>query len=134
MNKKIEVQDLGLKDYKQSISFFNKYKNREIKGLGEDWIEITAFLYLGIAYYESEKIDEAIICFDKVIKYNGGNYADAKYYKSLIHKQKGETKESKEFINSAIEDFNNGYVNKRDYVESLRQLYLADYNELKLSL
>ena len=128
------VAYLGLKEHEKSISFFKKYMDIQIKDLGEDWIELKAFLFVCIAYYESGKIDKANLYFDKVLKYNGGNYADAKYYKALICKEKNEIKESKELINSAIEDFNNGYINKRPYVESLRQLYLGDYDELKLSL
>lgn len=128
------VAYLGLKDYEQSISFFDKYMNKQIEELGEDWIEIKAFLFIGIAYFESNNLEKANMYFDKVIKCNEGNYADAKYYKALIYKQTGEVLLAKKLIESALEDFNNGYINRRPYVESLRQLYLADYNELKESL
>ena len=34
-------------------------------------------------------------------------------------------------IEDAIVDFNNGYYNNRGYVETLRQIYLEDLEELK---
>lgn len=70
----------------------------------------------------------------KTIAYNYNHYADAKYYKTIILKKEGKIKEAKELIQSALEDFKNGYVNHRDYIEVLRQLYFDDYKELQLSL
>lgn len=125
---------LGLKDYENSISYFQKHMNKKIKDSGEDWIELKAFLYTGIAYYESGNTEKAIFYFDKVLHYNNGNYADAKYYKALILKEKGEVLKAQNLIIDAIADFENGYINKRPYVESLRQLYLEDYNQLKKAL
>lgn len=125
---------LGLKDYKNSIAYFKKHIQFQRETIGEDWVEITAFLYLGIAYLEADNLKEADNCFNNAIKYNADKYADAKYYKSLIHKQKGEIKIAKQLINSAINDFKKGYSNKRVYVEALRELYLDDYKELQLSL
>ncbi|MGB1308385.1 MAG: hypothetical protein ACPG6B_05710, partial [Oceanihabitans sp.] len=44
---------LGLKDYKKSKAYFEKYIQMEIAESGEDWVELTAFLYYGIAHYET---------------------------------------------------------------------------------
>jgi len=125
---------LGLKDYENSIAYFNKHIKFQTTNLGEDWVEITAFLYLGIAHLESNNLKEAEINFDKAIQYNLGRYADAKYYKSLLFKERGEINNAKILIKSAILDFQDGLSNKRIYVEALRELYLDDYKELQLSL
>jgi len=125
---------LGLKDYENSISYFQKHLKSQKEKLGEDWVEINAYLYLGIAYYETNELEKANLCFDNAIKYNDNKFADAKYYKSKIYKQKGDIEKAKIFIKEALEEFNLGYLNKRVYVEALRELYLDDYKELELSL
>lgn len=125
---------LGLKDYENSIAYFDKYINTEIEEDGEDWVEITAFLYRGIAYYESSDYDKALYNFDKLLKYSRNLTADGKYYKALVLKEKGEIEFAKSLVNSAIEDFNIGYYNYRPYVETLRQIYIEDLNLLKSQL
>ncbi|MCH2195884.1 tetratricopeptide repeat protein [Kordia sp.] len=86
---------LGLKDYKNCIAYFDLHIQIEIDELGEDWVELEAFLYRGIAHYEIEKDKEylsktnqskyelALKDFNTILKYFP-NFADAKYYKALI--------------------------------------------------
>jgi tetratricopeptide (TPR) repeat protein len=116
---------LGLKDYKNSLDFFNKYITTEAKEWGEDMVEVTAFLYRGIALFENLNFELALKDFDKVLVYNRGNSADAKYYKALILKDSHPI-EANHILESSIEDFKNGYYNQRDYVEILKQIYLED--------
>jgi tetratricopeptide (TPR) repeat protein len=125
---------LGLKDYKKSISYFDKYINKEIKDFSEKSVDVTAFLYQGIAYLELEDYSKAQACFDRLLKNSYGFSADGKYYKALILSKQGKTEEAKVMITAALKDFNDGYYNKRPYIEALRQLYLGDYNELMTSL
>jgi tetratricopeptide (TPR) repeat protein len=124
---------LGLKDYDNSISYWDKHINKETEDSGEDWVELEAFLYRGIAYYESGNLEKAIENFDKVIHYFKQT-ADAKYYKALILKEKGETDAAITLVNDAILDINAGFFNSHDYVETLRQIYLEDLEDLKKSL
>jgi tetratricopeptide (TPR) repeat protein len=124
---------LGLKDYKNSLAFFNKYITFETKEWGEDLVEVTAFLYRGIVSLETQNFEVALKDFDKVLFYNRGNSADAKYYKALILKDSNPF-EAKQLIESSIKDFNNGYYNQRDYVEILRQIYLEDLKRLDQEL
>ena len=128
------VAYLGLKDYKKSISYFDKYINKEIEDFSEKSVDVTAFLYQGIAYLELEDYSNALTCFDRLLKNSYGYSADGKYYKAVILSKQGKIEEAKTMINAAIKDFNDGYYNKRPYIEALRQLYLGDYNELKTSL
>ncbi len=58
---------LGLKDYKNSIAYFDTYINTEIEESGEDWVEVTAFLYRGIAYFETENYEEALLNFSLIM-------------------------------------------------------------------
>lgn len=125
---------LGLKDYKNSILYFDKYINKEIEDFSEKSVDITAFLYKGIAYYESNNLEKSEVSFKRLIKNNYGFSADGKYYLALIYKQQEKNKAALKMIDDAMKDFNNGYFNKRPYVETLRQIYLEDLQELKKSL
>jgi len=121
---------LGAKDFDNSIAYWDKHITRETEDSGEDWVELEAFLYRGIAYYESDNKEKANENFDKVIQYFT-NSADAKYYKAKLLLNEGHKKAALNMIEDAIVDFNNGYYNNRAYVETLRQIYLLDLEELK---
>jgi tetratricopeptide (TPR) repeat protein len=124
---------LGLKDYENSIVYWDKHITKETEDTGEDWVELEAFLYRGIAYFEWGKADKAIENFDKAIHYFKQS-ADSKYYKALILKDQGKNKEALTLVEAAILDFNTGFYNNRDYVETLRQIYRGDLEDLKDSL
>lgn len=125
---------LGLKDYKNSIAYFDKYINTEIEESGEDWVELTAFLYRGIAYYETGNYEQALLNFNKQLQYSRNLSADAKYYKARIFKVQNKIDEAKILIDEAISDYEVGYYNNRPYVETLRQIYLEDLHLLKSEL
>lgn len=164
---------LGLKDYKNSIAYFDKHIQKEIDETGEDWVEHEAFLYRGIAHYEAGKLEHnlavetkydslALQDFNTLLKYNA-DFADVKYFKASIlhdqclklaikidfeykmrssmhhasfmqHKLKDKRQEALTLVNEAIENFKNGYSDQRPYVETIRQLYLEDYINLKAKL
>lgn len=128
------VAYLGLNNYEKSNWYFEKHIAKEIEDFGEDYVDLTAFLYNGISYYESGDFAKALINFNKQLKHSRHLSADAKYYKALILKTQGELEAAKLNINSAIEDFYAGYYNNRSYVETLRQLYLEDLKSLKKEL
>lgn len=125
---------LGLKDYENSLAYFDKYINNEIEESGEDWVEVTAFLYRGIVYFETENYEEALLNFDKQLQYSRHLSADAKYYKAQILKTQNKLEKAKTLIEEAINDFNVGYYNNRPYVETLRQIYLEDLKAFKATL
>ncbi|WP_027077275.1 tetratricopeptide repeat protein [Maribacter antarcticus] len=79
---------LGLKDYENSIVYWDKPITKETKDTGEDWVELEAFLHRGIAHFEWGNAEKAIENFDKAIHYFKQN-ADRKYYKALILKNQG---------------------------------------------
>lgn len=124
---------LGLDDYENSIAYWDKHIQKETEESGEDWVELEAFLYRGIAYYESKEPEKALENFDKAIEYFKQS-ADAKYYKSRILFEQGNSNEALALVEEAISDFDMGYFNNRDYVETLRQIYREDLDKLKQSL
>ena len=81
-----------------------------------------------------KEYDKAYVDFEKVLKYNRGFSADAKYYKAIIYKATHDIENAKLEINKAIEDFENGYFNQRPYVETMRQIYREDLERLKIAL
>ncbi len=121
---------LGLNDYENSILYWNKHIKKETEEAGEDWVEIEAFLYRGIVYYESGEKEKALENFDKIIEYFK-NSADAKYYLAKIYWENGEKRQALAYIEEAMVDFKAGYFNQRPYVEALRQVYLEDLIHLK---
>lgn len=125
---------LGLKDYENSIRYFDLYINEVTEENGEDWAEPTAFLYRGIAYYESKNSEAASKDFDKMILYNKNRTADGSYYKALVLFEDNKYEEAKKELDLAIENFTLGYYNKHDYTESLKQIYIQDLNNLEAAI
>ena len=122
---------LGLNDYKKSIYYFDKHIEKETKETGEDWVEMTAYLYEGIAHYENKNDSLALLSFDKLLKYTKNDFADGNYYKALILEKKGNYKTALELTNLAIKNYEEGFYNYRAYVETLRQIYPEDLLLLK---
>ena len=125
---------LGLKNYEKSNWYFEKHITKETEDFGEDYVDVTAFLYNGISYFEAENYEKALLNFEKQLKYSRNLSADAKYYKAILLNIDNQVEESKMMIDSAIIDFNSGYYNNRPYVETLRQIYLEDLENFKNQL
>jgi len=125
---------LGLKNYNKSNAYFEKHITKETEDFGEDYVDITAFLYNGIAYYEAKNYEKALLNFNKQLEYSRNLSADAKYYKAQIFSIEGEKEKALQTINEAIIDFDKGYNNKRAYVETLRQIYSQDLTHLKTTI
>jgi len=122
---------LGLNDYKNSIYYFDKYIDKETKETGEDWVEMTGFLFRGIAHYENKNDSLALLSINKLLKYTNNTYADGNYYKALILEKRNNNDEALKFIDLAITNYKDGYYNNRPYVETLRQIYMEDLLLLK---
>ncbi|WP_299432868.1 tetratricopeptide repeat protein [uncultured Aquimarina sp.] len=121
---------LGLKDYTKSLSYFDAYINDQANSSGEQYAEVTAFLYRGIVYYQTNDFENAKKDFLKVLKYSGNHYADAHYYLAKCFWKERKKNEASVHIEKAIEDFNLGYFHSRGYVEVLYQIYSQDLEEL----
>lgn len=125
---------LGLNDYTNSVKFLDQYIDEITTDNGEDWVEPTAFLYRGIAYYENKNLEAALQDFEKAILYNKNLTADGSYYKALILFEGNKLEEAENELNTAIQNFNLGYYNKHDYTEVLKQIYIQDLNNLQTAI
>lgn len=125
---------LGLNDFKNSNAYFEKNIAKETEEFGEDYVDLTAFLYNGISYFEAGNYEKALLNFNKQLEYSRNLSADAKYYKAQIFNAEGENEKALEIINEAIDDFNQGYNNKRAYVETMKQIYIQDLTEFKFKI
>lgn len=124
---------LGLKDYPKSIAFFDKHILKETEDSGEDWVELEAFLYRGIAHYEMGEFQKAITDFEKIkvyFKYS----AETKYYwaKCLLGLDKKD--QARQLLDEAQLDYEKELRLSHDYVEMPYQIYLSDITDLKSSL
>jgi tetratricopeptide (TPR) repeat protein len=125
------VAYLGLKEYAKSKSYFDTYIADQIKTFGEDYAEVTAFLYRGIIAYYQKNYEAAKNDFYKVLKYSSNHYADADYYLSKCFFEEENNSLALAHFQKAYEDFNAGYFHTRNYIEVLYQLYPQDLEELK---
>ncbi|MEL4307770.1 tetratricopeptide repeat protein [Joostella sp. CR20] len=125
---------IGLEDYANAIVFFEKHINTELETLTEDWIEPSAFLYLGIAQYELGNLQDAEVNFKKMLKYNREQSADANYYLALLNYKLGDKTTALKHVEKAIADYKSGIFRYRDYVEEIRQIYPQQLESLKAEL
>lgn len=124
---------LGLNDHSNSINYWDKHIHKETEDAGEDWVELEAFLYRGIAHYESGNMVSALEDFDKILHYFKHS-ADAKYYKAKTLQQLGKNIEALGYAKKAMMDYKKGFYNNYHYVELLRQIYPQDIEMLVTEL
>ena len=120
----------GLEDYKTAIDFFDKYISKVTQDEGEEWTDVYAFLYKGLSLMRLERLDEAMIEFDRVLKYYP-NLSDCFYHKAKIYVSRGQFDLALDQLNKAEEYFKEGYFHQRPYVEVLDQIYLQDIQGLR---
>lgn len=122
---------LGKSDYQNAERYFKIHISAELEEAGEEWIDPSTFLYLGIAQYERKDYEQAIINLSKMLKHSYGKSADANYYLSLIHFERGNIDGATSHLNEARSDYEEGYFRFRDYVEEIRQIYPAHITDLQ---
>ena len=121
---------LGLKDFATAIEYWDKHIQKESEDSGEDWVELEAFLYRGIAHYESGDCKKAIGDFKK-IKELFSHSAEAKYYWARCLLSLDEKDKAKSLLDEAVLDHKNELRLSHNYVELPYQIYLSDIEELK---
>ncbi len=120
----------GLENYEAAIDALDKYIKKVTTEEGEEWVDVYAMLYKGLSLMELERLDEAIIEFDRVLKYYP-NLSDCFYHKARIFVSRGQFNLALELLHQAENYFNQGYYHQRPYVEVLEQIYLQDIIELR---
>lgn len=122
---------LGLKEYTNSIFYFDKHIKKVSEDSGEDWVEPNTFLYLGIGYYENAEFEKAKLSILKSLQSFKDFSADAHYYLALLQLRDNNYELALGSIAKAIENYETGYYERRDYVEAIRQVYPEQLSALK---
>ncbi|MCK8522598.1 tetratricopeptide repeat protein [Aquimarina sp. D1M17] len=125
---------LGLKNYNKSKLYFETYIKDQANTSGEEYADVTAFLYLGIGYYLEKDYENAKQNLYKALKYSNDHYADAHYYLAKCFYKEQDFSNALIYIKKAQNDFNLGYSHRRNYVEVLYQIYSQDIEALKKEL
>ena len=124
----------GLKDYKNSIDYYQKHIDKASQDFGEDWVEPYAFLNLGVAYLKNQQYELAKEQLTKALKYYNGQSAESKYYWAVYENHKGHQDKALKWMNESIEDFLVGYSKNRPYNEEIGQMYLEQLKAFKYKL
>lgn len=122
----------SMDEYEKALFYLNRYINVIVEEDGEDWVDVYAFLYKGLALENLNLPKEAIKEYDRVIKYYP-NLSDAFFHraraKATLHLPGFE-----EDLQLAEKHLSDGYYHKRPYVEVQEQIYLSDIKKLRRSL
>ncbi len=119
----------GLKDYTTAIESLDKYIDKVVRDEGEEWVDVYAFLYKGLALIKLERLDEAMLEFDRVLKYYK-NLSDCFYHKARIYVARGQFDLAMKELQQAEQYHQQGYYHQRPYVEVLEQVYIQDIQSL----
>lgn len=119
----------GLADYQAANESLDKYINKVVQEEGEEWVDVYALLYKGLALIKLERLDEAMTAFDKALKYYK-NLSDCFYHKARIYVARGQFDLAMEQLILAEQYHQEGYYHQRPYVEVLEQVYVQDIRKL----
>jgi tetratricopeptide (TPR) repeat protein len=104
----------------------------------EDPAHVQAFLYLGIAYLQANRVDDAIAAYTKILPRGGTETARINYNLGNAYFVKGDTGLARQYYTQAIEadpSYSSAYLNRANAMvrRGEQQEALADY-EAYLSL
>lgn len=119
----------GMEDYQSAYESIDKYISKVVTEEGEEWVDVYAFLYKGLALLKLERLDEAITAFDTALKYYK-NLSDCFYHKARIYVARGQFDLALEQLKLAEQYHLEGYYHQRPYVEVLEQVYIQDIRKL----
>ncbi len=119
----------GMEDYPAAYESLNKYISKVVTEEGESWVDVYAFLYKGLTLIKLERLDEAMVEFDRVLKYYK-NLSDCFYHKARIYVARGQYDLAMQQLRLAEKYHQEGYFHQRPYVEVLEQVYIQDIQKL----
>ena len=119
---------LGLNEPDSAIYYYDKYIKVTTTTLGEDYVDIYAFVLSGIAHYKSKRYTYALDNFDKAILHYS-SCTEAIYYKALLLYNTGKNKEALILIEKAKDNFEKEKYRADKYNEVIYQLYYSDIIE-----
>lgn len=109
----IALCKLQLNNFTEAENLLSEYIDEMLKKNGEAWVHPTALFYYGIAKYEQQKWDEAIIEFDRAIA-RYPNFSDVKFYKAICLINLNKKNEGKLLFEEGEKDAKNGYTINED--------------------
>ncbi|MEO9483132.1 MAG: tetratricopeptide repeat protein [Ekhidna sp.] len=119
----------GLGDYQAAYESLDKYISKVTKEEGEEWVDVYALLYKGLALMKMERLDDALLTFEQALKYYK-NLSDCFYHKARIYVSRGQFDLALEQLKLAEKYHLEGYYHQRPYVEVLEQIYIQDIRKL----
>jgi tetratricopeptide (TPR) repeat protein len=111
--------------YDTALKEFDKYIQETTTKSGEDWVEVSTFYYKALCHQFQNNYNEAILNYDKAIKYYD-TFAEAFFQRGICFEaQQDKTKALKDF-NTSKELIKNGFRKKDVYIEIFQPVYLQD--------
>jgi tetratricopeptide (TPR) repeat protein len=120
---------MGLKDYRKSIEYFEKFVDDESIKLDPPFVEETAFLYMGIIANREGRFQDAITLFERGLMYEEG-YADFNFHMAESFCFLGDVQNATKQIEIAKIKFNDNKYMRRYQGEAIEQIYLSDIDAL----
>lgn len=109
----IALSYLQLNDFKKAEEVFKINFDEIKKNQGEDAFHHLDLFYYGIAKYEQNKLEEAIVEFDKALeKYP--EFSDVAFYKGVCLYKLGQKEKAEALFLKAKKDNDNGYTINED--------------------
>lgn len=109
----IALCKLQLNNFTEAEKLLSEYIDEMLNKNGETWVHPTALFYYGIAKYEQQKWDEAIIEFDRALA-RYPNFSDVKFYKAICLINLNKKNEGKLLFEEGEKDAKNGYTINED--------------------
>lgn len=116
---------MNLKKYNRAIEEFDKYIQETSLKSGEDWVEVSTFYYKGLCFQFQKKYEDAIINYNKAIKYND-SFTEVYYQKGYCHIALGEKTNAKDNFQKSKELFQIGLKKQDVYIEIFHPVYIQD--------
>jgi len=109
----IALSYLQLNDFKKAEEIFKSNFDEIKKNQGEDAFHHLDLFYYGIAKYEQNKLEEAIVEFDKALqKYP--EFSDVEMYKGICLYKLGQKEHGQKLIEKAKTDLDKGFTINED--------------------
>lgn len=119
----------GLKDYGKSEEYFIRFIEDERIKLGEEFVDETAFLYLGLIHMERGLYRKAIEDFERGLKFEEA-YADFNFHLSRIYCIMDDLVNAEKQLELARKKYlDDNYLRAYRY-EAIGQIYLSDIESL----
>ncbi len=116
---------LKLGDYDQAIHYLSMHLEKEIKDVGEQYIEPAHYVHMGIAYSNAKQFRQAEDLFKRALA-NHQNIAELHYYRAKNLSTMGLIKEAEASLLLAKDWFHKAGNLKRPYIEEFYAIYQED--------